>query len=52
MSNLLLDSVAKGDLIVTKVNLVKFSAANVSTALKKKLAGGFTGKQVVKLNTA
>ena len=52
MSNLLLDSVEKGDLIVPKVNLVNFSAANVSAALNKQLAGGFTGKQIVKLNTA
>ena len=52
MSNLLLDSVAKGDLIVPKVNLVKFSAANISAALNRQLAGGLTGKQVVKLNTA
>lgn len=52
MSNLLLASVAKGDLVVPKVNLINFSAANVSAALNKQLAGGFTGKQVVKLNTA
>jgi hypothetical protein len=44
MSNLLLDSVAKVDLIVPKINLVKFSAAHVSAALNKQLVGGFTGK--------
>jgi hypothetical protein len=44
MSNLLLDSVAKVDLIVPKINLVKFSAAHVSAALNKQLVGSFTGK--------
>lgn len=51
MSNLLLDSVAKGDLIVPEVNLIEFNAKHISAALNKQLAGGFTGKQVVNLST-
>ena len=50
MSNLLLDSVEKGDLIVPEISLIEFSAAHISAALNKQLAGGFTGKQVVKLS--
>ncbi|TWX66925.1 zinc-binding dehydrogenase [Colwellia sp. C1TZA3] len=52
MSNLLLDSVAKGDLIVPDVSLVAFNAAHISAALNEQLAGGFTGKKVVKIKTA
>ncbi|MBA6342033.1 zinc-binding dehydrogenase [Colwellia sp. MB02u-10] len=52
MSNLLLESLAKGDLVVPEVNLIEFNSEHISAALNKQLAGGFTGKQVVKLNTA
>ena len=52
MSNLLLESLAKGDLVVPEVSLIEFNAEHISAALNKQLAGGFTGKQVVKLNTA
>ena len=49
MSNLLLESLEKGDLIVPKVSLIDFTPEAISAALNKQLAGGFTGKQVVKL---
>lgn len=52
MSNLLLESLAKGDLVVPEVSLTEFNSEHISAALNKQLAGGFTGKQVVKLNTA
>ena len=51
MSNLLLESLEKGDLIVPEVSLIEFNAEDISAALNKQLAGGFTGKQVVKLVT-
>ena len=49
MSNLLLENLAKGDLVVPDISLVDFNAEHISAALHKQLAGGFTGKQVVKL---
>jgi NADPH:quinone reductase-like Zn-dependent oxidoreductase len=49
MSDLLLDSVTKGELIVPDVSLVEFSATSISAALNEQIAGGFTGKKVVKL---
>lgn len=48
MSNLLLENIAKGNLTVPKVSLVAFNAEQISAALSRQLAGGFTGKQVVK----
>ena len=49
MSNVLLDNLSKNDLVVPKVSLIEFTAEQVSVALHKQLAGGFTGKQVVKI---
>ena len=50
MSKLLLEDLAKGDLTVPEVSLVEFNAEHISAALNKQLAGGFTGKQVVKVS--
>ena len=52
MSNLLLENLASGDLTVPEVSLITFDAAQISTALTKQLAGGFTGKQVVKISAS
>jgi len=45
----LLENVAKGDLKVPAISLVEFNANSISAALNKQLAGGFTGKQIVKI---
>ena len=50
MSNLLLESVAKDELKVPEIDLIEFNAEHISTALKTQLAGGFTGKHVVKVS--
>ncbi|MGB1262535.1 MAG: zinc-binding dehydrogenase [Cognaticolwellia sp.] len=50
MSKLLLESVANKELIIPQVSLVEFTASAVSAALNKQVAGGFTGKQVVKIS--
>jgi len=52
MSNLLLENLASGDLTVPEVSLITFDVAQISTALTKQLAGGFTGKQVVKISAS
>ncbi|GLX78670.1 alcohol dehydrogenase [Thalassotalea insulae] len=49
MSNLLLDGIAKDKLQLPQLNLVNFNATEISQALAKQLAGGFTGKQIVKV---
>ncbi|MGE6461669.1 zinc-binding dehydrogenase [Pseudoalteromonas tetraodonis] len=50
MGNLLLETVANGEIIPPKVLAVDFNANAVSAALNNQLAGGFTGKQVVKIS--
>ncbi|MDO6427571.1 zinc-binding dehydrogenase [Thalassotalea sp. 1_MG-2023] len=47
MSNLLLNGVADGSIILPEIHLVDFKADAISIALKTQLAGGFTGKQIV-----
>lgn len=49
MSNLLLENVAQQTLKVPKVSLIEFSANAVSVALNEQLAGGVTGKRIVKI---
>jgi len=50
MSKLLLESVGNDTIKVPDINQINFSAQAVSTALTKQLAGGFTGKQVVRVS--
>jgi len=50
MSNLLLDGVAKGIISTPNVTLIEFTAEHVSRALHTQINGGFTGKQVVKID--
>ncbi|WP_394185663.1 zinc-binding dehydrogenase [Pseudoalteromonas tetraodonis] len=50
MGNLLLEKVANGEIIPPEVLAVDFNAKAVSAALNNQLAGGFTGKQVVKIS--
>ena len=50
MGNLLLETVANGEITPPEVLAVDFNANAVSAALNKQLAGGFTGKQVVKIS--
>mgnify|MGYP003666602869 FL=1 len=49
MGNLLLEGAVSGDIKHPEITPVDFSAESVSQALNKQLAGGFTGKQVVKV---
>lgn len=50
MGNLLLETVANGEITPPEVLAVDFNANAVSAALNNQLAGGFTGKQVVKIS--
>jgi NADPH:quinone reductase-like Zn-dependent oxidoreductase len=50
MGNLLLETVSNGEIIPPEVLAVDFNAKAVSSALNNQLAGGFTGKQVVKIS--
>ncbi len=50
MGNLLLETVSNGEITPPEVLAVDFNANAVSAALNKQLAGGFTGKQVVKIS--
>ncbi|MCK8125081.1 zinc-binding dehydrogenase [Pseudoalteromonas sp. 2CM39R] len=50
MGNLLLETVSNGEITPPEVLAVDFNAKAVSSALNKQLAGGFTGKQVVKIS--
>lgn len=50
MSNQLLDGIATGTIYPPKVTLIDFSAQNISRALHTQINGGFTGKQIVKIN--
>ncbi len=50
MGNLLLESVARGEVKLPQIHSVDFTAEAVSTALTKQLAGGFMGKQVVQVS--
>ena len=50
MGNLLLETVSNGEIIPPEVLAVDFNAQAVSSALNNQLAGGFTGKQVVKIS--
>lgn len=50
MSKLLLESVANGKLSVPNINLIEFSSQAVTAALETQLAGGFCGKQIVKVS--
>ncbi|WP_076919723.1 zinc-binding dehydrogenase [Pseudoalteromonas sp. SK18] len=50
MGNLLLETVSNGDIKHPEILAVDFNAQAVSSALNNQLAGGFTGKQVVKVS--
>lgn len=50
MSALLLDKLAKGELQLPVIHPVDFTATSITEALQRQLAGGFTGKQIVKIN--
>ncbi|WP_404344160.1 zinc-binding dehydrogenase [Pseudoalteromonas mariniglutinosa] len=50
MGNMLLDNAARGEIRLPDIHSVDFSAASVSTALNKQVAGGFTGKQIVQIS--
>lgn len=50
MGNLLLETVSNDEIIPPEVLAVDFNAKAVSSALNNQLAGGFTGKQVVKIS--
>ncbi|WP_193050405.1 zinc-binding dehydrogenase [Pseudoalteromonas undina] len=50
MGNLLLETVSNGEITPPEVLAVDFNAKAVSAALNNQLAGGFTGKQVVKIS--
>lgn len=50
MSKLLLENVESGAVKVPKISIINFSAIDISSALTKQLAGGFTGKQVVQVS--
>jgi len=49
MSNLLLEKCAKGELQLPKIKSIEFAASAISEALQRQVAGGFNGKQVVKI---
>jgi len=51
MSKQLLENLENSTLHVPEINAVDFSSAAISAALNKQLAGGFTGKQVVRVLT-
>ncbi|MBB1416651.1 zinc-binding dehydrogenase [Pseudoalteromonas sp. SG43-7] len=50
MGNLLLDNLASGSIKIPQIIEVEFNASSISQALNKQIAGGFTGKQVVKIS--
>lgn len=50
MSSLLLESLATGKIQLPAIHPVDFTATSITEALQRQLAGGFTGKQVVKIN--
>ena len=50
MGNLLLDNLASGNIKIPQITDVEFNASSISQALNKQIAGGFTGKQVVKVS--
>ncbi|KKL79158.1 hypothetical protein LCGC14_2017670, partial [marine sediment metagenome] len=52
MGNLLLDNLASGSIKIPQISEVEFNASSISQALNKQIAGGFTGKQVVKVSHA
>mgnify|MGYP000122254976 CR=1 FL=1 len=51
MSKQLLENVANGDICVPAISMVDFNALSISTALRKQVCGGFTGKQVVEISS-
>ena len=51
MGNLLIEGALSGDIKTPEITAVDFNAQAISAALHKQLAGGFTGKQVVKIST-